>query len=199
MIVIAQTLKKISQAKETLIFLLQNLGFVINFKKSQLTPVKEIEFLGLLINSGNIKLALPQEKVLDIQIKCMQFIAPPKSTIMELTKFLEKLSFTAQAVLPGRIQCKYLQQQQFQAVRGTNAYQTKIKLSQQSLAEMKWWKENLLLQNSKPQKIRNTTVNNPNGAFQNRLESSLSGNHHRGRLDHIRKGQNISLYWSSLQ
>ena len=62
MLVMVQTLKEISQAKETLIFLLQNLGFVINFKKSQLTP----EFLGLVINSVNMTLALPQEKVLDI-------------------------------------------------------------------------------------------------------------------------------------
>ena len=62
MLVIAQTLKEISQAKETLIFLLQNLGFVINLKKSQLTPVKEIEFLGLMVNSVNITLALPQKE-----------------------------------------------------------------------------------------------------------------------------------------
>ena len=81
---------------------LQNLRFVINFKKSQLTPVKEIEFLGLVINSVNMTLALSQGKVL---------VASPKTTIMELTKLLGKLSFTAQAVLPGRIQGRYLQQQ----------------------------------------------------------------------------------------
>ena len=90
MLVMVQTLKEISQAKETLIFLLHNLGFVINFKKSQLTPVKEIEFLGLVINSVNMTLALPQEKVLDIQNKCAQLIASPKTTIMELTKLLGK-------------------------------------------------------------------------------------------------------------
>ena len=86
MLAMAQTLKEILQAKETLIFLLQNLGFVINLKKSQLTPVKEIEFLGLVINSVNMMLALPQEKVLDIQNKCAQLIASPKTTIMKLTK-----------------------------------------------------------------------------------------------------------------
>ena len=133
MLVMAQTLQEISQAKETLIFLLQNLGFVINFKKSQLTPVKEIEFLGLVINSVNMMLALPQEKVLDIQNKCAQLIASPKTTIMELTKLLGKLSFTAQAVLPWGIRCRYLQQQQIQAVREANSYQTKVKLNQQSL------------------------------------------------------------------
>ena len=98
-------------------------------------------------------LALLQEKVLDIQNKCMQLIASPKTTIMELTKLLGKISFTVQAVIPGRIQCRYLQQQQIQAVRETNSYQTKIKLNQQSLTELKWWKENLLLQNGKTLKI----------------------------------------------
>ena len=153
MLVMAQTLKEISQAKETLIFLLQNLVFVINFKKSELTPVKEIEFLGLMINSVNMTSAIPQEKVLDIQNKHMQLTAS-KSIIMELTKLLlGKLSLTAQAVLPGRIQHRYLQQQQIQAVRETNSYQSKTKLSQQSLAELKWRKENFLLPNSKPLKI----------------------------------------------
>ena len=83
----------------------------------------------------------------------MQPIASPKTTIMELTKLQGKLSFIAEAVLPGRIHCSYLQQQQIQAVIEPNSYQTKIKLSQHSLAELKWWKENLLLQNGRPLKI----------------------------------------------
>ena len=90
-------------------------------------------------------LALPQEKVLDIQNKCAQLIASPKTTIMELTKLLGKPLFSAQAVLPGKIQCSYFHQQQIQAVRETNSYQTKVRLNQQLLAELNWWKENLLL------------------------------------------------------
>ena len=101
--------------------------FCDKFKKSQLTPVKEIEFSGLAINSVNMTLALPQEKVLYIQNKCKQLIASPKTTIMELTKLLGKLLFTSQAELLERIQCRYLQQQKIQAVRETNSYQTKKK------------------------------------------------------------------------
>ena len=58
-------------------------------------------------------------------------------TIMELTKLLGKFLLTAQAVLPGRTNCRYLQRQEIQAMGETNSYQTKIKLSQQSLAELK--------------------------------------------------------------
>ena len=88
MLVMAQTLKEISQAKETFIFLLK---MVVNLE----TLVKEIEFLGLVINSVNMTLALPQENILDIQNKCMQLIESPKTTTMELTKLLGKLPFTA--------------------------------------------------------------------------------------------------------
>ena len=49
--VMAVDLKEILQAKEIFIFLIKTLGFVINSKKLQLRPVKEIEFLGLVINS----------------------------------------------------------------------------------------------------------------------------------------------------
>ena len=133
-------------------FSAQNLGFVINFKKLQLTAVNEIEVLGSVINSVSMTFALPQEKVWDMQNKRMQRIASPNTTIMQLTKLLGKFLFTSQAVLPERIQGRYLQQQQIQAVTETNSYQAKIKLSQQSLVELKWWKENLL-QNGKPLKI----------------------------------------------
>ena len=58
--------------------------------------------------------ALPRENVFDIQNKCTRFLAMPKTTIMELTKPWGKLSFTVQVFLQGRIQCRYLQQQQIQ-------------------------------------------------------------------------------------
>ena len=37
---------------------------------------------------------------------CSVHAASPKTTIMKLTKLPGKLSFTAQAVLPGTIQCR---------------------------------------------------------------------------------------------
>ena len=66
MLHIAQKFSELIQTQETLIFLLQNLGFVINLKKFQLAPVKKIEFLSLIINSKPMTLALLQEKILDI-------------------------------------------------------------------------------------------------------------------------------------
>ena len=108
------------------------------------------------------------------------------ATVMELTKLLGKLLLTAQAVLPGRINCRYLQQQEIQAMGETNSYQTKIKLSQQSLAELKWWKENLLLQNNKPLKIGMPQLIIQTGTSKIGRGQSVS-EPPRGELGHIRK------------
>ena len=61
MLLTGRTLPEIFMARETLIFLLQHLGFVINLKKSVLLPVKQIEFVGLVIDNGKITLAFAEK------------------------------------------------------------------------------------------------------------------------------------------
>ena len=46
-----------------MIFLLQNLGYVINLKKSILQPVKQLEFLGIQINTEEMTLSVSEEKM----------------------------------------------------------------------------------------------------------------------------------------
>lgn len=49
--------------RDTFIFLLQHLGFVINVKKSVLTPAKKIEFLGIIIDLVKMEMSLSEVKV----------------------------------------------------------------------------------------------------------------------------------------
>ena len=48
-----------------MIYLLQNLEFVVNLKKSIVHPTQtqRIEFLGIIIDSVEMTMSLPQEKV----------------------------------------------------------------------------------------------------------------------------------------
>ena len=46
MLLMGYSIEEISLCRDTVIFLLQHLGFVINWKKSVLTPVQEIKFSG---------------------------------------------------------------------------------------------------------------------------------------------------------
>ena len=63
MLLMSQTIESLEMARNTLIFLLQELGFTINLKKSVLSATQKLEFLGLEINSVNMTLTLPMGKV----------------------------------------------------------------------------------------------------------------------------------------
>ena len=57
------TMEKILVVRDSVIFLLQPLGFVTNFKKCVLELTQKIEFLGIIVNSKTMTLFLTQEKV----------------------------------------------------------------------------------------------------------------------------------------
>ena len=56
MLFMTQTIEGLNMAKDTLIFLLHPLGFIIILKKSVLSATQKLEFLGREIGSVNIDL-----------------------------------------------------------------------------------------------------------------------------------------------
>ena len=136
----------------------------------------KILFLGLVINSVNMMLALPQKIVLNIQNKCLQRIVLPKTTIVELDRLLGKSSFTPQTMLPGRIATttnsrgegnKFLSNQNKIKPIVTG----KVEVME---GEFTYWERHTT-------ENRNA-VNHPNGCFQHKLGGSLSGKHYGGNL-----------------
>ena len=63
----SQTIEDLEMARDTSIFLFQQLGFVINLNKSVLTPTQLVEFLGLMIDTVAMSLSLPEEKVVNLR------------------------------------------------------------------------------------------------------------------------------------
>ena len=61
MLLMGRTLPDILMARDRLIFLLQHLGFMIYLKKSAPHSVKQIEFLGIVIDTEKMTLALSQK------------------------------------------------------------------------------------------------------------------------------------------
>ena len=50
-------------SRDTVVYLLQNLGFVVNLKKSVVHPTQRIKFFEKIIGSVEMAVSLPQEKV----------------------------------------------------------------------------------------------------------------------------------------
>ena len=129
--------------------LLESLGFIVNYEKSHLVPTQEIEFLGLLVNSKNLTLILPGEKLRKIRKRCKQLLGISDLSIRELSKFLGLLTSSIQAIFPAPLHFRNLQRLKNQAMTAHQSYETMISLDQAAREEVIWWRDHLQAWNGK--------------------------------------------------
>ena len=129
---------------ETLIFLLANLGFIINVPKSIMTPTQEIEYLVLLVNSTTLHLSLLGEKLHHIRLKVNQILQKSHVKAQQLAQIIGKLNAASQAVLPAPLFFWFLQGDLQRALKDNNEnYKALLSLSLPAQEELSWWQEKL--------------------------------------------------------
>ena len=84
---------------QPLVFLLTNLGFIINYSKSITTSTQKIEYLGLLVDSTSLHLSLPGDKLHHIRMEVNQIKQKSHITARQLAQLTGKLNATSQPVL----------------------------------------------------------------------------------------------------
>ena len=90
-----------------------------------MTLVQEIEFMGMIVNLKEMTISLPQKKLQSIKQVCQDLYQNPETTVLELTKVLGHLTSTISAILPAKLHCRFLQQQQIQALKKNGSYEVK--------------------------------------------------------------------------
>ena len=94
---------------EALIYLLQNLGYIVHPEKTVKQPTQEIEFLGMVIDSRVMELRLSGQKIKKLRQEAamiikdyhQESITPP--TIRRVSRLLGKFNSVSQAVPPGPV------------------------------------------------------------------------------------------------
>ena len=124
----ARTLQELIFQWHTVIEPLQNLRSVLNLKKSVLESSQTIKFLGVIINFIKMDISLPQMKLVKLIALSKQIYESKEIPIKELTQLLRILGATAQAILSAKLQIRYLQPLQINALTFSGAYQTKLQL-----------------------------------------------------------------------
>ena len=112
-----------------------------------ITPSQEMEFLGMVINSKEVAISLPEEKLQKVKLRCLDLYQSPQVSILQLTKMLGHLMSTIQAVLLARLNSHFSQQQQIQALKEKKSYLANITLNNNSKQELLWWIKNLKIFN----------------------------------------------------
>ena len=157
-LILAESYDKCLEATNKLAQLLTQLGFTINYKKSNFTPSKSVVFLGYVINSEKMTVS-PTVKKKDKTFELInslrsrtshkiRFVASAIGFIVDLCKGVEY----------GQNHYRFLERDKIEALKiaGRKGYNGMMKLSPQALIELSWWESNVL---SRSKKIR---VGKPN-------------------------------------
>ena len=145
MLILAETSEQAYQLLETLLWILQSLGFVVNREKSVFIASQEIEFLGLVINSQSMELSLPGEKLRQIKGEATKLLSQQLVSARALSQFIGKLNAAAQAITPAPLFYRHLQGNLENALTsGDQGYESMTSLSQEAQEELIWWQQHLL-------------------------------------------------------
>ena len=126
--------------RDTLLWLLHNLGWLINWKKSVLDPSQHLEFLGLTIDSIKMEITLSETKVAGIKQKCSNLLGRQTVSIQELASLIGTLNATVEAVIPASLYVRELQMFQTKCLlKSPKNFQTMVALSKVCEEEITWW------------------------------------------------------------
>ena len=96
--------------------LLECLGFLMNYSKSQTQPTQELTFLGLNIDSRKEELSLPCRKLSQIRKQARKLLGQTFVSAREIAQFVGKLSATVLAIHPAPLHYRGLQHLKHQAL-----------------------------------------------------------------------------------
>jgi hypothetical protein len=143
-----QNKEELVEQMHTTVWVLQCLGFIINQKKSALSPSQQAEYLGFLVETMTVQ--LPQEKVQKIKMSCAELLSAEKTTVRQLAQLIGTLTSTAAAIMPGPLHYRHLQMQKRAGLKANRqSYNASVRLSAEMKQDLEWWINQLECHNGK--------------------------------------------------
>ncbi|XP_070545984.1 uncharacterized protein [Ptychodera flava] len=109
----------------------------------------------MVINSQEMTISLPQDKVNRLQVECQSLLHRDSVTVRCLSKLLGKMTATLEAVTVAPLHYRSLQKDQLAVLSQTGSYDAPLSLSLEAKEELKWWMDCLARWNGRsllPQK-----------------------------------------------
>ena len=124
---------------ETITFL-EDLGFILNFKKSSLNPSQELRYLGFIINSLDMSIILPEVKRLSLLNRVKRFSFLKKCKLRDFASLIGSLISACRAVPYGFLYTRGFERENYLAcLDSENNYNAKISLPRRLQEDFLWW------------------------------------------------------------
>jgi len=102
-------MEELTQLTPLICQLFEALGLVVNQKKSMLSPQQMLEFLGFQVDTVNLQLIFPAEKLRKIQQLAQHLFHQPKVSVRDLVRFMGKASAATRAIWQAPLHFRALQ------------------------------------------------------------------------------------------
>lgn len=124
--------------------LLENLGFIINYRKSKMEPEQRMEFLGIIYDSRKMRLELPKDKKRRLLDLLEEFSPEKIVSLRKWSSFLGSINATCLAVKYGRVYTKELEWVRYLGLlKNNNDYDAKFCIPESLRPILDWWKMNI--------------------------------------------------------
>ena len=129
--------------------LLESLGFLVNMEKSVGTPAQQMEFLGLIVNSVDLSVSIPKDKLESIMQLCTDALSKVNISIREIAVILGKFAWATLAVPFAQAHYRALQSYYITSSRVFDL-KALVCLPDPAREDLSWWVKNLSSCNGKP-------------------------------------------------
>ena len=117
-----------------------HLGFILNKAKCVLEPRQALDFLGFLIDSRTMTIALPESKVQKIQKECRHMRNQQRVTARQLAHLIGSMTACLPAIAAAPLHYRALQDLRSTALQPPRIdYDTLVYLSEEARADLNWW------------------------------------------------------------
>ena len=148
MLVLEQTREQLVKWRGIILDLLENLGFLINYAKSELEPSQIMRFLGFVVNTITMQLLLPKEKVAQTVKEAQTLLRTNKATARQLAHLIGLFTSTLPAILPAPLHYRGLQDLKHAILR-RSGFDMSLLLTAEAREDLEWWIRNLHLVNGR--------------------------------------------------
>lgn len=132
--VAGDTLEECKAGQSALISLLGDLGFQVSWKKC-IGPATTVQYLGVLFNSLDMTLSLPEHKLADIHRELCFFSSRRRATKRQIQRLCGVLAHASKVVYGGRTFSRRI----INLLKSLPETNVRIKLTQEFALDLSWW------------------------------------------------------------
>lgn len=144
MLLMAPTPALLKSHLKLVCYVLTHLGFVLNESKCVMEPQQSLEFLGFMVDSKAMTLALPHSKVDKIRKECRHMRNQEVVTARQLAHLIGSMTACLPAIAAAPLHYRALQRLRSRALTPTmDNYDHPVPLSAEAKLDLLWWIDNL--------------------------------------------------------